>query len=167
QTIEELNLHRESATTLRNEARVARERVEAKTREFEILVAQMEPLKGRIGELEGELEAKQAELELLGRDREHWRERTQKIISQYDRVDPVELENLKASLEALQTEKAGLELELAPLKEKVEGHGNEVTEYEGKLEEQRKANETKMENFKTQAKEQNRRQNEAKGKLVM
>ena len=88
QTINELNLFRESATTLRNEARYNRERLEAKSTEVERLLSETEPLKGRVGELEGELEGKEDELKLLQSDRDHWRERTQNIISKYDRVDP-------------------------------------------------------------------------------
>jgi len=109
QTINELNLFRESATTLRNEARAAREKLEEKSREVERLVAVIEPLKSRAAELEGELEAKEGEIKLLQDDRDHWRERTQNIISKYDRVDPAELESLKAQLDEIKAEKERLE----------------------------------------------------------
>ncbi|TKA61007.1 hypothetical protein B0A55_12731, partial [Friedmanniomyces simplex] len=159
QTINELNLHRESATTLRNEARVAREKLEEKVREIERLAAEIEPLQGRIGELEGEVEAKDGELKLLQRDRDHWRERTQNIISKYDRVDPAELESLKTQLEELKTEKERLEAEQTPLREEISGH-------EGKLEEQRVEWTAKLERFKEQAKERNRAQNDQKRDLA-
>ncbi|TKA71094.1 hypothetical protein B0A55_08344, partial [Friedmanniomyces simplex] len=159
QTINELNLHRESAITLRNEARVAREKLEEKVREIERLAAEIEPLQGRVGELEGEVEAKDGELKLLQRDRDHWRERTQNIISKYDRVDPAELESLKTQLEELKTEKERLEAEQTPLREEISGH-------EGKLEEQRVEWTAKLERFKEQAKERNRAQNDQKRDLA-
>ncbi|KAK0844193.1 Protein mlp1 [Friedmanniomyces endolithicus] len=166
QTINELNLHRESATTLRNEARVAREKLEEKVREIERLAAEIEPLQARVGELEGEVEAKAGELGLLQRDRDHWRERTQNIISKYDRVDPAEVEELKQQLEAAkaQVEEAGkgregIEAEQTALRAAVAGH-------EGVLEEQRVDWTAKLERFKEQAKERNRAQNDQKRDLI-
>ena len=114
QTINELNLYRESSTTLRNEARQAREKLEEKSQEIERLVSELEPIKSRVGELEGELESKDGEMKLLQNDRDHWRERTQNIISKYDRVDPAELEEMKQQLETLKQEKERLELEQLP-----------------------------------------------------
>ncbi|KAK0984315.1 Protein mlp1 [Friedmanniomyces endolithicus] len=166
QTINELNLHRESATTLRNEARVAREKLEEKVREIERLAAEIEPLQARVGELEGEVEAKVGELGLLQRDRDHWRERTQNIISKYDRVDLAEVEEMKQQLEAMkaQVEEAGkgrdgIEAEQATLRAAVAGH--EVV-----LEEQRVDWTAKLERFKEQAKERNRAQNDQKRDLI-
>ncbi|KAK0778463.1 Protein mlp1 [Friedmanniomyces endolithicus] len=166
QTINELNLHRESATTLRNEARVAREKLEEKVREIERLAAEIEPLQARVGELESEVEAKAGELGLLQRDRDHWRERTQNIISKYDRVDPAEVEEMKQQLESAkaQLEEVGkgrelFEAEQTALRAAVAGH-------EGVLEEQRVDWTAKLERFKEQAKERNRAQNDQKRDLV-
>ncbi|KAK4897147.1 Protein mlp1 [Elasticomyces elasticus] len=159
QTINELNLHRESATTLRNEARVARERLEEKVQEIERLAGEIEPLQGRVGELEGEVEAKDGELQLLQRDRDHWRERTQNIITKYDRVDPAELESMKGQLEELRAEKERLEAEQAPLQEQIAGH-------EAKLEEHNASWTDRMQKFRDQAKERNRTQNQAKNDLA-
>ena len=50
ETIDQLNLFRESSTTLRNEARQAREKFEEKSREVERLLAELDPLKGRVGD---------------------------------------------------------------------------------------------------------------------
>ncbi|KAK5132735.1 hypothetical protein LTR08_008701 [Meristemomyces frigidus] len=159
QTINELNLFRESSTTLREEARQARVKVEAKGREVEGLREQMEPLKQRVGELELELEGVAGELKLLGDDRDHWRERTQNIISKYDRVDPAELEALKAQLESLAGEKAGLEGEVEGLRAQVEGF--EAVKLEA-VKQNTAVFEDKLERYKEQAKEQNRKQNDRK-----
>jgi len=156
QTINELNLFRESSTTLRNEARQARERLEEKSKEVERLVDELQPLKGRVSELEGELESKEGEMKLLQDDRDHWRERTQNIISKYDRVDPAELEDLKSQLETLKAEKERLETEQAPLREQVEGQETKVAEA---VEESAKGFREKLEKFREQAKERNRIQN--------
>ncbi|KAK3707925.1 Protein mlp1 [Vermiconidia calcicola] len=155
QTINELNLFRESSITLRNEARQAREKLEEKSKEVERLLGESEPLKGRVGELEGEVEGKDGEIKLLQDDRDHWRERTQNIISKYDRVDPAELEDMKKQLEELKAEKDRLENEQAPLREQVDEIDAKV---EQAVEENSKTFREKLENFRNQAKEQNRKQ---------
>jgi nucleoprotein TPR len=155
ETINQLNLYRESATTLRNEAHQYREKLEEKSKELERLVAEVEPLKGRVGELEGELESKDGEMKLLQDDRNHWRERTQNIISKYDRVDPAELEDLRKQLEDLKAEKERLETEQAPLREQVENADKQIEEAKDEVSKPLNA---KLEAFRTQAKEQNRKQ---------
>ncbi|KXS99803.1 hypothetical protein AC578_8902 [Pseudocercospora eumusae] len=125
QTIEELNTYREATTTLRNDARQAREKLEEKTKQVDRLLEEIEPLKSRVGELEGELESKEGEMKLLQDDRDHWRERTQNIISKYDRVDPAELEEMKKRLEELKAENERLESatsSVAELREQISGH---------------------------------------------
>ena len=155
QTINELNLFRESSTTLRNEARQSREKLEEKSKEVERLLTEIEPLKGKAGELEGEIEGKDGEIKLLQQDRDHWRERTQNIISKYDRVDPAELEEMKRTIEALNAEKERLETEQAPLREQVEGIEKKVEEA---VEENSKTFRDRLEKFRDQAKERNRTQ---------
>ncbi|KAK3675930.1 Protein mlp1 [Recurvomyces mirabilis] len=159
QTINELNLYRESATTLRNEARVAREKLEERVQEVERLGAQIEPLQVRVGELEGEMEGKDGELKLLQSDRDHWRERTQNIISKYDRVDPAELESIKSQLEAAKAEKERLEGIVSTMREHADGEA-------GRIEEITKAKDAGLSRFKEQAKEQNRKQNDSKREVV-
>ncbi|KAF2171827.1 hypothetical protein M409DRAFT_18060 [Zasmidium cellare ATCC 36951] len=154
QTINELNLFRESATTLRNEARQAREKLEEKTKEIDRLASELEPLKGRIGELEGELESKQREMKLLQDDRDHWRERTQNIISKYDRVDPTELEDMKKQLEELKAEKERLESEQAPLREQIDGFDDRLEQQKNELNQTMK---DRLDRFREQAKEQDRK----------
>nr|POE47022.1 protein mlp1 like [Quercus suber] len=157
QTINELNLFRESSTTLRNEARQARDKLEEKIKEIDRLTSEIGPLKSRVGELEGDLETKNDELKLIQEDRDHWRERTQNIISKYDRVDPAELEEMKKKLEDLKSEKARLEAEQEPLRAQIEHHAADV---ETKLNEKTASLNATLTRFKDQAKEQNRKQNE-------
>lgn len=156
QTINELNLYRESSTTLRAEAQQARERLGEKSKEVERLLAEIEPLKGKIGELEGDLEGKEGELKLTQDDRDHWRDRTNNIISKYDRVDPAELEEIKSQLESLKAEKERLESEQQPLRDQLQSAEQAKAEA---VDENTKLYTGRLDNFKNQAKEQNRRQN--------
>lgn len=162
-TINELNLFRESNTTLRNEVHQSREKLEEKSKEAERLFSELEPLKGRVVELEGQLESKEDELRLLQGDRDHWRERTQNIISKYDRVDPAEMEALNKQLEELKAEKDRLEAEQAPLKEQIDG-------FEARLEEEKSAvhatQQARIDTIKRQAKDQDTKRKDAIARLT-
>lgn len=104
-TINELNLYRESSATLRQESRQAQTKLQEKITEIEGLTEQIRPLQVKVQEVENELEMKNGELKLLQEDRDRWRERTQNIISKYDRVDPEEIEGMKQRIGALETER--------------------------------------------------------------
>ncbi|TKA70110.1 hypothetical protein B0A49_09564, partial [Cryomyces minteri] len=121
QTINELNLFRESSITLRNEARQAQILLAGKTEEAEDLIAQLQPLQSRVRELENEIETKDGEMRLLQEDRDRWRERTQNIIQKYDRVDPAELESLKTQISTLEGERNELVSEKQALQVQING----------------------------------------------
>ncbi|KAF2203357.1 hypothetical protein GQ43DRAFT_390192 [Delitschia confertaspora ATCC 74209] len=121
ETIDELNLYRESATTLRNEARQAQAQLAEKAQEVESLLNQIQPLQTRVREVESELESKDGELQLLQQDRDRWQKRTQDILQKYDRVDPAELEGLKTQIETLRSERDQAIAEKQPLQEQVDG----------------------------------------------
>ena len=95
ETLNELNLHRESAVTLRAEKKQAEDTLRQRNERVEMLEQELIPLKSRIVELEHLIELKQGEMELLQKDRDGWQQRTQNILSKYDRVDPAELEEMK------------------------------------------------------------------------
>ncbi len=104
-TLNELNLYRESSVTLRAEAKYATQALSEKTQQVEKLEAQIQPLQVRVSELENLAELRDGELKLLQDDRDHWRQRTQNILSKYDRVDPAELESMKEKLAELERER--------------------------------------------------------------
>ena len=104
-TLNELNLYRESSVTLRAEAKHATQALSEKTQEVEKLEAQIQPLQAQVSELENLAELRDGELKLLQDDRDHWRQRTQNILSKYDRVDPAELESMKEKLTELEKER--------------------------------------------------------------
>lgn len=116
--LNELNLFRESSITLRNEARQAQAQLVEKTKRVEELMEQIQPLEGRIRELEHGKETTDGEMRLLQEDRDRWQKRTQDIISKYDRIDPAEMEQLKETIESLRAERDALLEEKQPLQEK-------------------------------------------------
>ena len=105
ETLNELNLFRESSVTLRAEAKQANQSLSEKIQQVEKLEAQIQPLQIRISELENLAELRDGELKLLQDDRDHWRQRTQNILSKYDRVDPAEIESMKEKLTELEKER--------------------------------------------------------------
>ncbi|KAK4988905.1 Protein mlp1 [Elasticomyces elasticus] len=119
--INELNTLREANVTLRNESRQATASAAEKSKEVENLTSQIQPLETRVREIENELETKAEELKLLQADRDHWRQRTQDIISKYDRVDPAELEALKTRIVDLEKERDDIAAKIQPLQEEVDG----------------------------------------------
>ena len=166
QTINELNLFRESSTTLRNEARQAQTRLEEKSSEVEKLLERLQPLEARVQQLESEVEAKEGEIRLLQEDRDRWQERTQNILQKYDRVDPAEMEALKAQLSSLETEKAEwqstkqvLQEEVRSLLEKIKEAEEAAREEERKIFAERR--ERLVDQFKGRSKELNIRANNA------
>jgi len=104
-TINELNVFRESNVTLRNQLQQIEAQLTEKTKQSEDLVSQLQPLQTSVRELESEKETTQGELKLLEEDRNRWQQRTQNILQKYDRIDPAELESLKEQLTQLQTER--------------------------------------------------------------
>lgn len=105
ETLNELNLFRESSVTLRNQYQQAETSLAQKSSRIEELVQQIEPLETRIRELENVVEMKDGEMHLLQQDRDHWQQRTQNILQKYDRVDPAEMEALKEKLGTLEKER--------------------------------------------------------------
>ncbi|OBT87088.1 hypothetical protein VE02_05011 [Pseudogymnoascus sp. 03VT05] len=118
--INELNLFRESSITLRNEARQAQAQLADKTKQVEELMEKIQPLENKVRELENAKEMQDGEVKLLQEDRDRWQKRNQEILSKYDRIDPAEMEQLKASLASLQAERDALTTDQQPLQEKVQ-----------------------------------------------
>ncbi|KAJ5088809.1 nuclear pore complex protein An-Mlp1 [Penicillium angulare] len=105
ETLNELNLFRESSVTLRNQVKSTEAALAEKTALLSELREKIEPLETKIYELEGNLEAKDGEIQLLQKDREHYQQRINNILQKYDRVDPAEMEALKEKLASLEKER--------------------------------------------------------------
>ncbi|KAK5053321.1 hypothetical protein LTR84_002295 [Exophiala bonariae] len=104
-TLNELNLFRESSVTLRAEAKRSAQVLAEKSTRVEELEGQLQTLNARVAELENLVELREGELKLSQEDRDHWQQRTQNILSKYDRVDPADLEALKENISTLETER--------------------------------------------------------------
>ncbi|KAJ9635197.1 Protein mlp1 [Coniosporium tulheliwenetii] len=154
QTINELNLFRESSTTLRNEARQAQAQLAERTKEVEDLLAQVQPLQTRTRELENELEIKDGELNLLQQDRDRWQQRTQDIISKYNRVDPAEIESYKTQIEELTSERDRLVSEKQPMQEQIDGIPEQIRRTREEMQDTfSKSKEKLVEQFKARSRE--------------
>ncbi|TID14535.1 hypothetical protein E2P81_ATG08487 [Venturia nashicola] len=121
QTINELNLNRESNVTLRSQYESAQKQLNLKIKEVDDLIAQLEPVQTRVREVEHELESRDGELKLLQEDRDRWQKRTQDIMQKYDRVDPAELEGFKTQISTLEAERDSLITAKEELESSVEG----------------------------------------------
>jgi nucleoprotein TPR len=113
--INELNLFRESNTTLRNEVRQAQTQLAEKSSRIDELLAQIQPMDMKVRELENTKELSEGELKILQEDRDRWQQRTQTILSKYDRIDPAEMDALKEKLSGLESERDGLLAEKATI----------------------------------------------------
>ena len=143
ETLNELNLFRESSVTLRAEAKQASTALAEKTQRISELQSEIEPLKTRVSELEIRLELREGEMKLLQEDRDRWQQRTQNIVSKYDRVDPVELEALKGKVSQLESERDEAVVARESLQAQIDGFPELVEaqrqELRGRLGEQFKA----------------------------
>ncbi|KAJ5374639.1 hypothetical protein N7517_006645 [Penicillium concentricum] len=154
ETINELNVFRESNATLRNQLKQTEAVRDQKIVRENELVQEIEPLKTRIHELESQSEAKDGEMQLLQADRDRYQQRIQNILQKYDRVDPTEMQELREKLtnlenekteavsarEALQTEMEALQAQIAEFPEQLKQHSDErAQELRSKLTEQFKA----------------------------
>ena len=154
ETVNELNVFRESNATLRSQLKQTETVRDQKIARENELVQEIEPLKTRIHELESQSEAKDGEMQLLQADRDRYQQRIQNILQKYDRVDPTEMQELKEKLtnlenekteavserEALQTQMESLQAQIAAFPEQLKQHSDErAHDLRTKLTEQFKA----------------------------
>ncbi|EGE08418.1 filament-forming protein [Trichophyton equinum CBS 127.97] len=162
ETLNELNLFRESSVTLRNQIKQYEEAIASKSAQIEEIQQQAEPLQTRIRELENNLETKDGEVKLLQEDRDRWQQRTQNILQKYDRVDPVEMEALKEKLATLEKEQAEASTEKSALQAQIDAFPEQLKQAEEKVHDLR----SKLtEQFKARSKELTGRINAKQGEL--
>ncbi|PGG99072.1 hypothetical protein AJ79_08706 [Helicocarpus griseus UAMH5409] len=149
-TLNELNLFRESSVTLRNQAKQAETALAEKSARVEELLQQINPLETRIRELENVVETKDGEYKLLQEDRDRWQQRTQNILQKYDRVDPVEMEALKEKLSGLEKERDEAVSARDELQNQITTLSNQVKQGEERIQTMRS---TLTEQFKARSKE--------------
>lgn len=118
--VEQLNLFRESNTTLRNDNSRLQAQLAEKTKALEDLQNELVPLQVRVTELDGELELNLGHLKAVEEDRDRWQKRHQDVLQRYDRIDPKELEDLKKNIEDLQAERDQALEQVNVLNEKIQ-----------------------------------------------
>jgi nucleoprotein TPR len=125
--IEQLNVFRESNTTLRNDAARLETKLAEKSKEFENLHAELEPLRTRVEQLEGELELTAGYLDQEKKQRDYWEKRFDKFVNKSEHIDPKEMEDLKKETEDVKAERdqyaeqiTGLQDRIKTLEEGVE-----------------------------------------------
>jgi len=120
-TINELNIIRESNVTLRHEKDSAQKTLAAKLHDIEELQNQLQPLQAMVRELEDLRESQQEDMRMAHEARERFEQRYHDLLSRSDSIDPAEFESLKEKITVLGTERDELEKARAILEEQVAG----------------------------------------------
>lgn len=163
ESIEQLNLYRESNTTLRNLNRQLEAERDEKSKEVEILNDQIQPLQIRVADLEGEIEINSGHYKSLEEDRDRWQKRHQDVLHRYDRIDPKELDDLKKQIEDLQTERDQASQQVDSLDERIQAVRDEES---AKLEAAKAEWADRRQKIVNQAKEKARTDRERIGELT-
>lgn len=103
--IQQLNLLRESNTTLRNELHSKMDRVKELEDKLTECESKLQPLEGNVSQLQTDIKHKEQEVKLVTEERDRWRQKSMDIINKYDRIDPEEYGKLKESVQTLEKEK--------------------------------------------------------------
>ena len=126
ETINELNLNRESNVTLRLEKNQAQASLAEKIKIIEDLQEQIQPLHAKIRELEDEKEALTEELRMTREARERFEQRYHDILHKSDSVDPAEFETLKEQVTNLEKERDELKAIKEALQEQVDSIPSQI-----------------------------------------
>lgn len=157
--LNELNVFRESSTTLRNELQQARGQLEVKAAKIEELESKIQPLEAKVEELEGQKTFMEQEARQLQEDRDRWQKRTQDILTKYGRADPEELEQFKQSVADLQAERDTLKAAQQPLQARVE-------ELEAAIKAAEERRDVMKSNLTKQFKERSQQQSQARNQAI-
>ena len=116
-TINELNLNRESNATLRLEKNELRQALTDKEKAVEDLLAQIQPLNAKLQGLEDLKESQDEELRMTREARERFEQRYLDVLHKSNTIDPAEVDALKQKLSKLETELDALNARQAELQE--------------------------------------------------
>ena len=155
ETLQELNLYRESNSTLRLEKKAIEVSLAEKSSNIEELQAQILPLQSKIAELEGAKEMLETDVRLATEAKDRFEKRYTDILNRSNAVDPAEFEANKQKLAELEIERDQLVEARDVLQQQVDGHPAKLQE---ELDQQKAQNEERLAKFRDQAKEKNRTQ---------
>ena len=156
ETINELNLNRESNVTLRLEKSQAQAYLEKKSKLVEDLQAQIQPLQTRIRELEDAREFQDEELRMTREARERFEQRYHDLLNKSESIDPAEFENLKEQVTTLQTERDDLVSSRQELQNQVDSIPDQLKQTQDQANERHQENRQRLiDQSKSKAREQN------------
>ena len=155
ETLQELNLYRESNSTLRLEKKAIEVSLAEKSSNIEELQAQILPLQSKLAELEEAKEILETDVRLATEARDRFEKRYTDILNRSNAVDPAEFEANKQKLVELEVERDRLVEGRDVLQQEVDGHPAKLQE---ELDQQKAQNEERLAKFREQAKEKNRTQ---------
>ncbi|TIC04624.1 hypothetical protein E3Q16_02603 [Wallemia mellicola] len=124
--IDQLNLLRESNTTLRFESQRNRNKVLELESALQSSQNVIQPLEENIRNLTAELQVSKKEVEHWKEDADRWQKRNQQILSKYERIDPAELQKYKDDAEQLRKSLEEVKKELEETNKKLQEAQNEV-----------------------------------------
>lgn len=135
QQLEDLNVLRESNSSLRSQSTYYSKKAKELEEELASLKARAEPLEERLQEAVAEIEAKDQQIALIQQDNDRWKTRSQQMLQKYQRIDPEELDSLKTNIEESKNRIESLSKEKDELAAKISTLEKEKTEAESKLRE--------------------------------
>ena len=127
-TINELNLNRESNSTLRTEKTQLQTLLNERSQQIEELQNQLMPLQARISELEDQHEALAQELRMTKEARERFEQRYNDILNRSNSVDPAEFERLQQYVQTLESERDTLTQSTAELQSQIDTMPSRIQE---------------------------------------
>lgn len=125
--IEQLNVFRESNSVLRSEAARLESKLAEKTKEVETLYEELEPLRAKVDELEGELELSRGFHKQAVEDGAEWQKKFYAYLQKTDQIAPEEVEKLKEQVENLEKERSLAVEQVSGLEEKVKTYETSQT----------------------------------------
>ncbi|ANB14246.1 Mlp1p [Sugiyamaella lignohabitans] len=117
--LEDINLLRESNSTLRTQSNYYMAKAKELETELNSVKERVEPLEDQLREAVAESEAKDSQIKIIEEDNEKWKQRAQQILQKYQRIDPEELQALKDEAEKLRTSLTALEEEKKQLQSQI------------------------------------------------
>ena len=156
ETINELNLNRESNATLRLEKNQAQAALVGTTQLIDGLRDQIASTQAKVLELEDLKEAQEEDLRMTREARERFEQRYHDILNRSDSIDPAVFEALKEKAAALEAEREGLVNTKQTLQEQVDTIPDQIKNAQNEASERYQESRTKLiEQSKAKAREQN------------
>jgi nucleoprotein TPR len=125
-TIEELNLNRESNSTLRMEKAQLQSSLNEKLKQIEDLQSRIGPLQAKITELEEKNDTVEQQLRLAQEARTRFEQRYTDILNRSNSIDPAEYEKVTQQVAALELERNTLLASQTELKAQVDGIPDQI-----------------------------------------